>query len=287
MLRSFILLLLCCLSTAQAAPVTVVASFSIIGDWVRVVGGERVAVQTLIGSNQDAHSYQPSPSLARELGAAQVLVVNGLHFDDAVLRLAEAGGFHGRLVVVSAGVTPLLHAGAVDPHFFQDISLVPQAVAAIAEALAAVDPAGAVGYRQRAQVYAQQLRQTDAWAAQQFAGLRPAQRRAIISHDAFAYFARHFGLSLYPVQGLNGEAEAGASVVAGLIRQIRASGLRAVFVENVSDPRLVQQIAAETGIALGGVLYSDALTGANGPAGDYLHFYRRNVETLVAGMRAN
>lgn len=286
---------------AAPSPLPVVASFSIIGDWVRAVGGERVAVQVLIGPDQDSHGWQPSPGTARRFAGARLVVVNGLGLDERVQKLARASGFGGDIVVASAGITPLPAAGehkaahehaahadhAADPHVWQDIALAASAVKTIAAALVRADPAGAAYYRQRALAYAVELDRLASWAQQQFAVLKPQQRRAIVSHDAFAYFARRFGLQLIPVQGKSGEGQASARLVAGLIRQIRATRLKAVFVENINNGRLTSQIARETGVVPSGELYSDALSGPEGPAADYLSFYRHNVRLMVEGMKRN
>lgn len=284
--------------TAVPPPLSVVASFSIVGDWVRAIGGERVAVQVLIGPDQDSHGWQPSPGTARRFAGARLVVVNGLGLDDRVQKLARASGFAGEVVVASAGITPLPaadedeaghdHAAhAADPHVWQDIALASSAVRTIAAALIRADPAGKAYYQQRAHAYHKELDRLASWAQQQFAVLKPQQRRAIVSHDAFAYFARRFGLELIPVQGKSGEGQASARLVAGLIRQIRATRLKAVFVENINNGRLTSQIARETGVVPGGELYSDALSGPAGPAADYLSFYRHNVQVMVDGMKRN
>lgn len=280
-----------------STPMPVVASFSILGDWVRVLGGERVKVLTLIGPNEDSHGWQPSPATARQFSGARLVVVNGLGLDDRVQKLALASGFRGEIVIASRGIKALPsgekhgHAGhdhqAVDPHAWQDIAQAAVYVDTIVAALIRVDPVGAAFYRQRAQAYHVELDKVAAWSQQQFKVLKPAQRRAIVSHDAFAYFARRFGLELIPVQGKSGESQASAQLVASLIRQIRSTRLKAVFVENINNGRLTGQIARETGVVLGGELYSDALSQKDGPAADYLSFYRHNVRVMVSGMRRN
>lgn len=284
-------------SMAYAAPLKVVTSFSILADWARVVGGAEVSVVSLVGPDQDMHAWQATPAASRAIIGADLLVVNGLGFDDAVLRMARASNFRGRLLVASQGITPRpAHAGhdhdehehgAVDPHAWQNIALVPVYIRNLEQALAARDPAHAAAYAARAQQYRQALASVEAWAAQAFNRLKPAQRRALISHDAFGYLAARFGLTLIPVQGVTGEGDTSAQGMAQLIRQIRATGLKAIFLENVANRRFVEQLAAETGVSVGGALYSDALSAAGGPAADYLGFYRHNVSTLLAGMQKN
>lgn len=279
-----------------AAPIPVVASFSILGDWITQVGGERVQVHTLIGPDQDAHAWQPSPGLAKQFSGARLVVVNGLGLDVAVSKLAVASGFRGQILVASTGVKLLaLHEAdhhqhadeGFDPHVWQDIAAASVYVRNIATALSKLDPAGNAYYQTRAQAYIRQLQGVELWAQQQFATLKPSQRRAIVSHDAFAYFAKRFGLTLIPVQGKSGEGQASAQLVAGLIKQIKSTRLKAVFVENINNSRLTRQIAEETGVSLGAELYSDALSPAGGVAANYLDFYRHNVNAFLVGMRKN
>lgn len=296
----FILLAYLALCTAQtfAARLPVVASFSILGDWVTQVGGDRVEVHTLIGPNQDAHAWQPSPGVAKQFTGARLVVVNGLGFDDRVTKLAKASGFSGTILVASQGVPTLTldehdrHGhdhdhDSFDPHAWQDIGAASIYIRNITAALCKADPAGAAYYQARAQTYQLKLSELAVWAQQQFASLKPKQRRAIVSHDAFAYFAKRFGLTLIPVQGKSGEGQASAQLVVSLIKQIKSTQLKAVFVENINNSGLTRQIAKETGVALGAELYSDALSPAGGAAPDYLAFYRHNVSAFLAGMRLN
>lgn len=279
-----------------ATRLPVVASFSILGDWVTQVGGDRVDVHTLIGPNQDAHAWQPSPGVAKQFAGARLVVVNGLGFDDRVTKLAKASGFSGPVLVASQGVTTLAldehdshdhdHA-SFDPHAWQDIGAASIYIRNITAALSKADPAGAAYYQTRAQAYQLKLSELTSWAQQQFASLKPNQRRAIVSHDAFGYFAKRFGLTLIPVQGKSGEGQASAQLVVSLIKQIKSTQLKAVFVENINNSGLTRQIAKETGVSLGVELYSDALSPIGGAAPDYLAFYRHNVSAFLAGMRLN
>lgn len=296
----FILLLCLSLFAGQtfAARLPVVASFSILGDWVKQVGGDRVEVNTLIGPNQDAHAWQPSPGVAKQFAGARLVVVNGLGFDDRVAKLAKASGFSGPVLVASKGVATLAldehdHHGhghdhdSFDPHAWQDITAATIYVQNISTALSKIDPAGAGYYQERAQAYQKKLLELTSWSQQQFSSLSPKQRRAIVSHDAFAYFAKRFGLTLIPVQGKSGEGQASAQLVVRLIKQIKSTQLKAVFVENIDNSGLTRQIAKETGVALGAELYSDALSPEGGAAPDYLAFYRHNVSAFVAEMKKN
>ncbi len=290
-LRPLLLLLLLVVLPVQAAePLPVVASFSILGDLVQQVGGEQVRVITLVGSDSDAHLYRPTPADARAVAEARLVVLNGLGFEGWMERLLEASGGQGQRVVASDGITPLLddhaghHHGAVDPHAWQDLAHVEIYVANIATALAAVDPAHAEGYQQRATALRARLAALDSELRQRLARIPRERRRVITSHDAFGYLGRAYDITLLAPVGASTEAEPSAADVAQLIRQVRAEKVQALFVENISDRRLLQRIADETGVRIGGVLYSDALSSAEGPAATFEALFRHNMEQLLAAM---
>lgn len=279
----------------------VVASFTILADLVAAVGGERIELVTLVGADKDAHTYQPTTGDSRTVAGAQVLVSNGMGFEAWADRLAGAAPFKGRRIVATAGVPRERHiaghhhghghghgkpAGA-DPHMWQDVALARRYVAAIAQGLAEADPAGAEGYRQRATAYDQRLAELDAWVRQQIDTVPKAKRRVITGHDAFRYFARAYGVTFRAPQGLSTAQEASARDVATLIQQIRREGIRAIFIENMANPKLIEQIAREAGGVVGPALYVDALSPAGGPADTYEKMFRHNVAALVAGMAKN
>lgn len=301
-----------------AEPIKVVASFSILGDIVANVGGDRIALTTLVGPDGDAHVFQPSPADAKAIAAADVVIVNGLGFEGWMDRLAESAGYKGTIAVASTGVTPREMAeeeeeghhdhaghahegeakehdhdhadghdhdhGGVDPHAWQSVANGEIYVANVAKALSAADPANAAQYEANAAAYLAQLKALDARVKAAIAAL-PAERRKIItSHDAFGYFAEAYGLEVLAPQGVSTESEASAKGVAALIRQIRESKAPAVFVENITDPRLIDQIARETGARIGGTLYSDALSAKDGPAPTYIGMFENNVAMLTAAL---
>ncbi|GGX09961.1 metal ABC transporter substrate-binding protein [Pigmentiphaga litoralis] len=298
--------------TPTPTPIPVVASFSILGDLVTEVGGDRVAVSTLVGRDSDAHVFQPAPKDVKTVASARVLVINGLGFDGWMNRLASTGGAGaGRIVVeASQGLAGRPQAaekaghdhgghshghghkkghdhGPVDPHAWQDPRNVVTYVRNIAAGLTRADPAGAAYYAQRATAYTARLTELDGWAAQRIAQVPPAKRKVITSHDAFGYFAARYGITMVAVAGVSTNADAGARDMADIIRLIRRENVKALFLENIANPRLIEQIASETGAQVGGSLYSDALSATGGPAPTYLAMMRHNVETLVAGMQRN
>ncbi|QDQ27610.1 metal ABC transporter substrate-binding protein [Chitinimonas arctica] len=280
---------------AQAADkLPVVASFSILGDLVQQVGGDKVAVRSLVGPDGDAHVYQPSPQDGKILVGARLLVVNGIGYEGWMDRLIRASQYKAARLVASDKITAQKMGGdpaargKLDPHAWQDPARVRQYVSNIAASLVSADPANADYYRQRADNYNNELFALEKWAAEQVAGIAPAKRRVITSHDAFGYLGRRFGIQFLAPQGMNTEAEASAREVGKLIRQAKQQGIKAVFVENISNPKLLEQISRETGGRINqGKLFSDALSGPDGPAASYLAMMRHNIGTLVAGMKQN
>lgn len=277
---------------ALAEPLQVVASFSLLADMSRQVGGDRVEVKALVGPNGDAHVYQPTPTDAKTLAKADLVVMNGLGFEGWMERLVKAAGYRGPLVVASRGVTllKLRHSdgareGNADPHAWQDPANGRHYVVNIREALIQADPSGAEVYRARAEAYLARLDALDREARTTLGVLPPTRRKLVSSHDAFGYFARAYGLEFIAPVGVSTDAESSAADVAALIRQIRREQIPAVFVENISDPRLLERIRRETGARLGGTLFSDALSSADGPASTYLDMLRHNVRTLAAALQ--
>ncbi|MCW0235175.1 MAG: zinc ABC transporter substrate-binding protein [Ferrovibrio sp.] len=281
----------------------VIASFSILADVVSQVGGEHVAVATLVPAMGDAHVFQPTPSDARSVATAGLLVSHGLNFEPWLDRLVAASGFNGPRVVATAGITPRrmgaqaghdhghnhgheTRAGAVDdPHLWHDLQRMQAYVATIAAGLAAADPAHAEQYRQRGAAYAAELKALDDWAVAQFAPLPVAYRKAITQHDAFGYLADRFRIVLLAPQGVTTDAEASAEAVARLIRQVKRERVQALFFENIANPRLIEQIAREAKVKVGGRLYSDALSPPGGEADSFVKMYRLNITRLVAAMQ--
>ncbi|HZJ11490.1 MAG TPA: metal ABC transporter substrate-binding protein [Methyloceanibacter sp.] len=298
-----------------ADKVKTVASFSILGDMVRQVGGDRVEVVTLVGPDGDAHVFSPTPADAKTLAGAEIFFVNGLGFEGWMERLEKSSGFPGKTVVASQGVKPLTmseeeghHHGeeakdehehedhakgedhddeaeeVTDPHAWQDLANGKIYVANIRDGLIAADPDGKAIYEANAVTYLDAIAKEEEAVKQALAALPEARRKIITSHDAFGYFGAAYGLEIVAPEGVSTESEASAQDVAKIIRQIKAEKIPAVFLENVTDHRLLDQIARETGAKIGGTLYSDALSGPDGPAPTYLDMFRHNVGTLTAAL---
>ena len=294
-------------------PIPVVATFSILGDMVERIGGEHVAVATLVGPDGDAHVYQPTPADARAVNKAKVLVVNGLEFEGWLDRLIDASDFNGMRVKATDGIEPIAfeegddhakhdddekhkdhgkqdeHAkdddhGAFDPHAWQSLSNAVVYVDNITATLSKADPSNAATYYMNRAAYVAEIQALDADIRAIVAKL-PADRRTVVtSHDAFQYFGRDYGLTFLAPQGLSTESAVSAKDIAHLIEQIREQKIPAVFIENISDPRLLKQIANETSAAIGGTLYPDALSAPNGPARTYLRMMRYNATVLAQAL---
>jgi zinc/manganese transport system substrate-binding protein len=260
--------------------IRVVASFSILGDLVRNVGGDRLEVATLVGPDSDAHAFSPTPADARTLGGAKAVVVNGLGLEGWMTRLVKASGGKAPLVVATQGIATRTLEGAVDTHAWQSVANVKVYVANIRDGLSKADAAGRSRYEANAADYLGKLDtlERDVRAA---IGQIPAERRKIITtHDAFGYFGAAYGLTLIAPEGVSTDNEPSARDVARIITQIKLQKIPALFMENIVDPRLMRQIARETGAKVGGTLYSDALSGAAGPATTYIDMMRHNVGEL-------
>ena len=280
----FLIIALAQSASAQAQKIPVVASFSILGDLAREVGGDRVEVATLVGPGGDAHVYTPTPSDAKKIADAKLLIVNGLGFEGWLPRLVQSSGAKATIVTASQGITPRKQGGAADPHGWQSVQNVKIYVGNIRDALAAADPAGADAYRSNTDAYLAKLDALDREVRDAVARIPPDRRKVISTHDAFGYLSAVYGIVFIAPQGVSTESEASARDVAAIITQIRKAKIPAVFLENVSDPRLMTRIAAETGAAIGGTLYSDSLTPENGDAPTYIAMMEHNIRTLTRAL---
>ena len=262
----------------------VVASFSILGDLVRAVGGDLVTVTTLVGPNGDAHVYTPSPSDAKTIADAKLVIVNGLGFEGWLPRLVKSSGGKAIIITASDGIVLRKNGGDADPHAWQSVANVKIYVDNIRKALTAADPADAAAYKTNADAYLTKLDALDAGIRAAVATIPPERRKVISSHSAFGYFTDAYGIDFIAPLGTSTNSEASAKDIATIIRQVKASKIPAVFLENVSDPRLIERISAETGAAIGGTLYSDTLTGENGDAPTYIAMAMHNIRTLTRAL---
>tara|TARA_A100000171_G_C2131489_1_gene147056 strand:+ start:147 stop:1103 length:957 start_codon:yes stop_codon:yes gene_type:complete len=287
-----------------AEPVRVVATFSILGDMVSVVGGENVEVVTLVGPETDSHGFEPTARENRMLSQAQVLVSNGLGFEGWLPRLIEASGFDGLEIVASKGVEPRLlalsdddhghhghdhHAGEnghADPHAWQDLTNGIQYVRNIANGLARIDPVNRARYQERARVYIEEMEKLHDEIKGQLEAIPAQRRRVVTAHDAFGYFGQAYGVTFIPIVGISSDAEPSAREMADIIRLIRESKGVALFDENATGAsRILEQIARDTGLKVGGVLYSDTLASVDQPASTYLGMFKWNAGRLLFSIK--
>jgi zinc/manganese transport system substrate-binding protein len=280
-------------AAAVTSPIRVVVSFSILQDIVQEVGGGDVAVTSLIGPDSDAHVFEPRPDQARLLSHAQLFVVNGFGFEGWLARLTGSAQYRGPIVVATAGITPITRTGSgeaapsPDPHAWQDAHNAVIYADNIARALAGADPARANAYRQRLREYKAKIEALDRHVRDELGAIPAEKRRVITSHDAFGYYGKAYGVTFLAPEGVNTDSEPSAKTIAELIRQIRREGIKALFLENISDPRLVEELARESGTTLGPPLYSDALSRPNGPAPTYVRMIEYNTAALKQGMLKN
>jgi zinc/manganese transport system substrate-binding protein len=264
------------------------ATFSILGDFVRQIGGDRVEVSSLVGPNGDAHVFSPTPDDAMTILEAKVVFVNGLGLEGWLERLVKASGTKALKIVTTKGIKAMKaggdEAGGLDPHSWQDVRNAKIYAANIRDGLIEVDPAGRAIYEANAAAYIAKLDALDGEVRAAIAAIPQKNRRIITTHDAFGYFAKAYGMEFIAPLGVSTETEASARDVARIIQQVKAERVPAVFLENISDNRLMQMIANESGAKIGGRLYSDALSEPDGPAGTYIEMIRNNVKAFSAAL---
>ncbi len=284
---------------AQDQPVQVVATISILADMVHQIGGSNVEVKSLVGPGGDAHVYQPTPADAQTIANAQVVVENGLGLEGWIDRLIQASGTKAQIVIASTGVKPQTMVDEdekdadgkpktiTDPHAWQDLGNGVLYAQAIGDALAKADPLHADSYHARATAYAVKIKDLDAQVRDQIKSVPPAKRKIITTHDAFGYFGRAYGVMFLAPEGISTDSEPTAAAMGKLADQIKHEHIKALFLENMTDPRLLQTLAKESHAVIGGTVYSDSLSPADGPAATYLDMFRHNVPAFVEAMKAN
>ena len=272
-------------SPLQAAErLNVVASFSILADFVRNVGGNRINLTTLVGADSDVHVYTPAPADAKRVAEAKLVIVNGLGLEGWLPRLVQSSGSKAQVVTASAGIVPLKLGAAADPHAWQSVPNAKVYVTGIADALAAAAPDDAEIFRAQAKAYLEKLETLDREVREAVTKIPTERRKVISTHDAFGYFSAEYGVQFVAPLGVSTETEPSARDIAAIIGQIKAQKIPAVFLENISDDRLIRRIAAETGAKVGGTLISDGLTGEKGPAPTYIDMVRHNIKALTSAL---
>lgn len=285
---------------AWANPVNVVSSFSILGDVVKNIGGDKVQVVNLVGADQDMHAYHMTSGDVKKIHAAQLVLLNGLGLESSdMVRAVKQSKIPYAMAADGIKALEANHHhhghdhghdhhghdhGDLDPHVWQDPVLMKKYASNVANALIKADANNKAYYQQRLQTYSKELDKLDAYAKAKFSAIPVVQRKVLTGHDAFSYMAQRYQITFLSPQGVSSEAEPSAKQVAALIRQIREQKIKAVFAENIKDTRMVERIAQETGSKVGGKLYSDALS-KTGVASSYLGMYRANVDALSRAMK--
>ncbi|MBR0828897.1 zinc ABC transporter substrate-binding protein [Bradyrhizobium manausense] len=267
-----------------AEKLNVVASFSILADFVRTIGADRVNLTTLVGANSDVHVFAPAPGDAKRVADAKLVIVNGLGLEGWLPRLVQSSGSKATVITASAGIAPLKLGSGADPHAWQSIPNARVYVTNIGNALAAAAPDDAEFFRAQTKAYLEKLETLDREVRETLAKIPPERRKVISTHDAFGYLAAEYGIQFIAPLGVSTETEPSARDIAAIISQVRAAKIPAVFLENISDDRLIRRIAAETGSKVGGTLISDGLTAEKGPAPTYIDMVRHNIKALTSAL---
>ena len=267
--------------SANDSSIRVVTSFSILEDLVKELGGQYVSVVNLVGRNSDAHMYQPKPSDAVAIAKADLVVFNGLGFEGWIPRLIKNSGYKNQQIIASRGVDAIKNGKEIDPHAWQSFHNIRLYIQNISQMLIQLRPQHVEALTKRQQKYLDSVSNLEQRLNKQFASIPPNKRIVVTSHDAFGYLGREFKIQFLAPLGLSLEVEASAEDVAAIIDQIREQSVKALFVENINNPRLLELISAETNVTIGGRLYSDALSEIEGPASTYLKMMRYNIESLI------
>ena len=276
----FALIILTSMSIASAK-IKVVSTFSILGDMVQNIGGNNIELTTLVGANGDGHVYEPTPADAKSVAAADVVFVNGLGFEGWIDRLVKASGYKGKVIIATKGIKELKFEGELDPHAWQDLSNGRIYIKNIKNALIDLDPKNSDLYKKNFIAYDKILESMDKSTKEKFADIPKKNRKVITSHDAFLYFGRAYGIDFRSPVGVTTESEPSAGELAALITEMREDEIKALFAENITDPRLIKQLAREVNAQIGGTLYSDALSDNSEPANTYINMFKYNVNELA------
>ena len=279
----------------NAEPLHVVASFTILKDFIEKVGQEHVHVESIVGPNEDPHVYEPTPQTSKQIVKADIVFFNGLGFETWMSRLVEASGYQGPQVIATEGIQPrTVHDPSFkdatqvpDPHAWNAVSKAKIYVKNIRDALIKQDPDNQKSYQKNAAAYLKELDDLEAWVRKGLSCIPQKKREIITAHDAFGYYGDAYGIKILAPVGISTEAEASAWDIAKLVDQIRALKIKVIFVENISNTKVMQQLSEETGSEIGGTLYSDSLSPPAGPAATYNKMIRHNTNLIIEAMKKN
>lgn len=271
-------------SSTESSGLKVVATTTVFADLVQNVGGDRASVTSIIPPGAGPEDYEPKPDDARSLAGANLIVSNGVGLDDFLDELIEAAGEGGAArVVLGDGLEPIVDNGEENPHFWLDPSIVADHyVPAIVDALSALDPDGAAAFEANGSAFAQRVRELDSANVAKIETIPAADRKLVTFHDAFPYFARHYGFELVGVIVENVGQEPTAAELADLVDRVRDAGAKAVFSEAQFSPTLAEALADEAGVQVVTTLYNDTV--GPPPADTYLKMMEWNVDEIVKAL---
>jgi zinc/manganese transport system substrate-binding protein len=272
---------------APMAKLNVVATNSIIGDWANIVGRDDIELKMLVGPDGDPHEYEPTPADSVALSSADLIFENGLGLENWLDKLYGSAESRATRVAITQGIEVRHVGGDLDPHVWQSVKDAVVMVGNIRDALVRADPTHAGHFKARADVYIRQLTELDAWVQAQINSIPAPRRKLVTSHDAFGYFGQRYGMDISgsALESVTTEAsDPSARQIADAVDQIKRSGVPVIFLENIQNPKLIDEIASDADVKVGPPLYSDAL-GQPGTDGDsYIKMIRYNVQTLVRAL---
>ncbi len=276
---------------ADVQKIKVVSSFSILGDIIKNIGQDRIKLTSIVGPNGDAHVYEPTPNDSLLISDADIIFINGLSFETWFNRLVQASGYRGPIVIASEGIpahkmidSSLSDKVVPDPHVWGNVQYVMVWVENIRDAFVSFDPKHKDIYIKNASNYLKKLKKLDRWIHSKFQEVPPKNCKVITAHDAFNYYEKAYGIVFLSPQGISTVDEPAASDMVDLIAQIKKEGIKTIFVENISNQKLIQQLSSETGAKIGGVLYSDALSPEGEPGETYIKMMRSNTNMIRSAL---
>ena len=265
----------------------VVSTASIFSDMAENIAGDIVEVQTIVPIGDDPHLYEPTPGDARKVADADLILKNGLTFEGWLNELIENSGTKGKIVTITEGITPITsekYKNSTDPHAWMDARYGLTYIENIKKALSELDPDNSDIFEFNYKLYKQQLEDLDNYIRTEIQKIPESQRILITSHDAFQYYGRRYGIELESILGTSTDADAQTSDIIRLNKIIKSSGVPAVFIESTVNPKLLEQLAKDNKITVGGKLYADSLGDKNSPAPTYIDMLRHNTNTIVAAL---
>ncbi len=268
--------------------ITAVSSINIISDIVKNIGGDKVESFSICGVGVDPHTYHAKPSDPRLISKSNIVFINGFNLEHWIEEMISSAGGDVKKVTVSEGITPITDEkgfGDPDPHAWFDVKYAKIYAENIAKGLSEADPKNADYYNENLKKYLTELDNLDNWIKDEILKIPEEQRILITSHDAFRYFGKAYGMEVKGLQGISTEAKVRTEDFKNIIDLIKSKKIKSVFVETSVNPKLLEQISQETGVAVGGTLFSDSIGNEGTPEGSYTGAVKFNVNTIVNSLK--